>query len=348
MSDLGLSKESIKGLGPGAYLVNVLPSALLVGGVFAAVASRLYPWQHPRGDVSAGLDSLLAAVRSLGFPGGLLIIGTILFTAVVLRPFQISAVQWLEGYWHDRAATRLVYALAVERHHRRRGAHLVYSQEVAEQELRLHRFDAVARRERARLRRERRQDVSSAIVERQYPRDAERVMPTLLGNILRRAESVAGERYGLDTVETFPRLYPYLSPRLAEENETQLNVLDAAATLTIVFGTLATVTLPFLARLDAHGAIPLMLLMVAVVSYRGACAAAQRHSVVLAAAFDLHRFDMLAAMRRRMPRNARQEYADNEVLTRVLGGDFPAEQKLPWNYVHPDPYPPETPNRPPG
>jgi hypothetical protein len=44
---LGLAKESIKGLGAGAYLIDVLPSAVLSLGVLALFGSRLYPWADP-------------------------------------------------------------------------------------------------------------------------------------------------------------------------------------------------------------------------------------------------------------------------------------------------------------
>ncbi|MEU8817874.1 hypothetical protein [Actinoplanes sp. NPDC048796] len=336
LNDFGLGKESINGLGPGAYLVNVLPSTVLVAGAFAILSSRIYPWSSPIRGVRPGVESVVATVRESPVTALVIFASSVLFVTVVLRPFQISAVQWLEGYWRDRSILRIAHEFAVERHQRRRGLNLVRLQAIPEEEPRLPRFDVVAAQQRARVRHRRRQEAAMEVISQQYPDQAEDVMPTLLGNVLRRAETGAGERYGLSTVHTFPRLYPYLSPRLAQENETQLNVLDASATLAIVIGALAALSSPFLIRFDAWSAVPVALLLVAGVSYRGARIAAQRHGVVLAAAFDLHRFDMLSAMHRRLPRDAREELAENAALTSVLEGE-PAIRQRPWKYAHPAP-----------
>ncbi|WP_305786286.1 hypothetical protein [Symbioplanes lichenis] len=336
MSDLGLGKESIKSLGAGAYLVNVLPSAVLVAGIFAVVTSRLYPWSKPVGAARPGIDSIIATVRGSVLTSVVVFAAAVLFTTVVLRPFQISIVQWLEGYWHYRPPFRVAQDFAVERHHRRRSRHLIRLQDIPEEYLRLPRFDAVASQGRRRAKSQREQELASEILFQQYPEHAENIMPTLLGNVLRRAETVAGERYGLSTVQAFPRLHPFLSPRLAQENETQLNVLDTSATLTMILGVLGVVSGPFVARWDLWSAVPLAFALVAALSYRGARIAAQRQGAILAVAFDLHRFEMLTAMRRRLPRDAREEAADNEALSRVFDGQSAVSQR-PWRYAHPAP-----------
>lgn len=58
-------------------------------------------------------------------------------------------------------------------------------------------------------------------------------MPTELGNVLRRAERTAGERYGLDTVHTYPRLYPHLSKQLDKEIGQQLDLVDTGASIAV-------------------------------------------------------------------------------------------------------------------
>lgn len=334
MSDLGLSKESIKGLGPGAYLVNVLPSAVLVLGLLAILTSRLYPWQSG-GHVPAGLDSVVATFKDLGAGGAIVLVLAVLITAVLLRPFQISAVQLLEGYWRSRAVPALVTALAIERHARRRSLHMALILEIPEQELKTPGFDLVRAQARERHRAHRRAEAASEIVA-QYPERMDWIMPTLLGNVLRRAETSAGERYGLETVPTYPRLFPYLSPQLRQESEVQLNVLDTASTMTIVCGVLAGGSVPLLARVDGWSLIFVGLAVATGLSYRGARIAAERHAIALAAAFDLHRFDMLRAMHRRLPTTAAEEFADNEALCRVLNGARPTDdpESERWAYAH--------------
>jgi hypothetical protein len=170
----------------------------------------------------------------------------------------------------------------------------------------------------------------------QYPERLDLMMPTLLGNILRRAETSAGERYGLETVGAYPRLYPHLSSRLSQEADVQLNVIDTASTLAIVCGLLAAAATPLLARLDAWSVVPIAVAALAALSYRGARLAAVRHATLLATAFDLHRFDMLRSMHRRLPTDAAMEYTDNQTLSKVLNGESPRDlDPDDWRYVHP-------------
>jgi hypothetical protein len=334
MSDLGLTKESVKGLGPGAYLVNVLPSAVLVLGLLAFVTSHLYPWQTSA-RTPAGVDSVVTAFKHLGTRGAIALVLTVLVTTVLLRPFQISAVQFLEGYWRSRVIPPLVTALAIERHARRRSLHMARALEIPEDEVATPSLDLVTAQARRQHRADRRTKAATDVVAR-YPERAEWIMPTLLGNVLRRAETTAGERYGLQTVLAYPRLYPYLSPLLREEHQVQLNVLDTAATMAIVCGVLAACASPLLVRLDGWSLVSVGLAVVSGLSYRGARIAAQNHAILLAAAFDLHRFDMLAAMHRRLPPTAVEELADNQALCNVLGGAHLGDHPEPasWAYTH--------------
>lgn len=339
MTDFGAVRGSIRGLGPGAYLVNVLPSAVLVAGVLALGASQLYPWADPAVTdgqaVSPGPASVLAAVRNLDAAGGIALAATVLVVTVLIRPFQISAVQMLEGYWRERRWLSPVESYAVERHVWRRSVSRARTLPVP-QDVVPPSFGAVAAQAR-RVRRNSRRRSGARAIAGQYPESPDLVLPTLLGNVLRRAETTAGERYGLDTVTSYPRLHPFLSPRLSQESETQLNVIDTAATLTIVFGCLAAAAAPLSVRLDAWALVPVVLAVVSGLSYRGARIAAGRQGVLLAAAFDLHRFDMLAGMHRKLPEDADEEYRENQALSEVLRGEPPTAKALRWRYVHPDP-----------
>lgn len=343
MADFGLVRESVKGLGAGAYLVNALPSAVLVLGSLAMVASRLYPWMHPMTSaagkaIPAGVPSVAAAIRHLGVSGGILLALAILIATVALRPFQISMVQALEGYWKSRFWLSPIEAIATERHARRYSVNMARGLRFPQLEV-PPTFQEIAAQARRESREDRRVcDAEEALG--QYPDSVDLIMPTLLGNILRRAETTSGERYGLETVLTFPRLYPYLSPRLQQESETQLNVLDTSATLTIIFGTLSILASPFVCRLDGWSLLPIGLATMGMLSYRGARLAAGRHGVLLASAYDLHRFDMLLAMHRHLPANVNDEREDNQVLCQLLRGE-PPQEPVPdrWNYVHPSPVP---------
>lgn len=339
MTDLvPLSKESVKGLGAGAYLVNVLPSTVLVLTVFALFASRLYPWSDPvvvdGRPVAAGPESVVIVAGQLGVAGGIVVALVVVVGAVLLRPFQIGTVQLLEGYWRWGG---LVKALAIERHIRRASA------SVARRYVGLQRpvdpgFASVAEfariAHRARLIEERAEEVA-----RGYPVRAEWIMPTTLGNVLRRAETTAGERYGLDTIHSYPRLYPYLSERLDSEAKEQLNGIDVGATFVVIFSAQTLLAMPLLWRLDWWSVIPVLLAVLAVLAYRGARSAAGRYGQLLGAAFDLHRFDMMSSMHLPLPLDGEGEYQANLKLSNLLRADRPweQEQRQAWKYAHPDP-----------
>jgi hypothetical protein len=341
VADFGLARESVKGLGPGAYLVNVLPSTVLVAGALALIASRLYPWQSPISDSSGshippGPASLIETVRGFGAAGSVLLVLFVLVVTVILRPFQISFVQVLEGYWKNQFGIVVAEAAAVERHIRRRSLGAARLLEIPQIQVGSS-LGAVARQSRQEADIRRRLERATDVLE-QYPDDNDLIMPTLLGNVLRRAEKSAGERYGLDTVITYPRIYPYLSPRLHQETTTQLNLIDTASTLTVVFGLLAILASPIVARVDWWSALPFVFLMTSALSYRGARIAAGRYGVLLASAFDLHRFEMLAAMHRKLPVNAKEEYGENQALCRVLAGSKAIDERNRygrWSYDHP-------------
>lgn len=333
MADLtSLAKESAKGLGAGAYLASILPSLLMVLIMFGLLSSSLYPWSTSQ-DVADGLPSIVASVKDLGIPGGTVLILIVLVLAALIRPFHIAAVQVLEGYW---SSSRLVFLqqLGVERHRRRRS----FAQWNPHPSLQLpdQRFRSNADYQRHQARSSRHDQTSRALQDL-YPRAPEHMLPTTLGNILRRAETSAGERYGLASVLTYPRLYPHLSERLDAQISNQFGMLDATAAFFIVFAVSGTLSLPIMWRSDAWVLVPITFILAASVAYRGALRVAVMYGRLVHTAFDLHRFDMLAAMHRPLPLTPEQERQDNEELTEFLlagdsGTDLPL---LRGKYEHP-------------
>jgi len=92
------------------------------------------------------------------------------------------------------------------------------------------------------------------------------------------------------------------------------------------------------ARSSGAGVLALVIFAVLVaMCYRGAIAAAGRYGVLLAAAFDLHRFDMLAAMHLPTHVDGDTEYMANLRLTKLLTADrpWPPEERRAWTYAHP-------------
>lgn len=341
MSDLAaLSKESVKGLGVGAYLVNVLPSAVLVLSVVALFDSRLFPWASPimegESTIKPGPASVIHAFKARDVAGGVVLGLAVLVVAVLLRPLQIRAVQLLEGYWTRGG---LAKALAVERHLRRLSAIDARGRTRPPLPPQGTDFPSVVRYARQRQR-------GYVILERveedrrDYPMRPEWVLPTTLGNVLRRAETTAGQRYGLETVPAFPRLYPFLSSRLDAELKEFVNGIDVMAIFVLVFSTQALLSAPLLVLLNGWSLVPVALAVLVGLAYRGATAAARNYGQLLATAFDLHRFDMITAMHLPLEGNADAEDEANRRLSRLMIESAPeapeaAEQRKATIYKHP-------------
>jgi hypothetical protein len=341
-----LTKETVRELGPGAYLVSVLPAAVLILSALALWSSRLYPWSEPMKDdqgntIGPGLESIVHGARELGAAGAIVVTLLVLSVAVLVRPLQVAAIQLLEGYGGGRGGG-LISAFAIEHHLRRRGIHAV------RREARLWgrrpepTFDEVVRYSRD-LRRVARMNERGERIVGDYPQLAQLFMPTLLGNILRRMETTAGERYALDSLVTYPRLYPHLSSRLEIEIGAQQDALSTGATFVFVFAAEAALSAPLVARWDGWSPLWAVFLLTALLSYRGARAAARRYSEYISTAYDLHRFDMLAAMHRELPQTMEQELVANAELSAFLRAALPLpELPRPYEitqrrYYHPQP-----------
>ena len=322
-----LVSASTKALGGSRFsLLNVLPATVVVTAVAALARAGAY---SPNGPVQFErvLPESKRAVLAIALAGM-----AALLCGILLRPFETALVQLLEGYWVSPSPIAGLVPAAVERHRRRRDDAKIMAefplalpppganptlQELAQRD---RMFSRVVRmKSRAEYTRD------------SYPTDdrlaanhleaATRrtdLMPTLLGNVLRRGERVAGDRYGLDMMVVYPRLYPYISERLEGAVSRQFELITSTASLSISFGLLSVATTPLLARLDLWSAAPLLAGALCLLAYRGATAASRGHARLLATVFDLHRFDLTAAMHYELPENPQDEYQLNKAITEFL------------------------------
>ncbi|MFG3288369.1 hypothetical protein ACGF3G_06100 [Streptomyces sp. NPDC048179] len=316
-----LSQAAGKALGGARFtLVSVLPVTVLTAYVTVLVLSGAY---------SGGrVDALALADRAKDHPGWLAFgaFGCLL-AGLLLRPFQVTLVQMLEGYWWGGALPETAAAIATERHRRRmHTADTVRAAEVLEEPGTAF-TDAVAH-----ARRKRRTDREAARALRlflRYPNaanpvpdavgdHADRLMPTMLGNILRDGEDDSGRRYGLDLPTISHRLYPQLSDKLGAAVNQQLDLLDSTCALSVSFALATVAGVPLVGRLDPWSLAPVTTALLSVAAYRGAMRVAAGHASLLAAAVDLHRFDMLAALHLKLPDDPAEEYARNRQLTRFF------------------------------
>ncbi|MGI5457289.1 hypothetical protein ACQEWB_29805 [Streptomyces sp. CA-249302] len=334
-----LAEAGGKVIGGGRFsLTSVLPGALLVTIIAAVARAGLYDF-GAKPDFSAVQPTKDDTATVVLFVFFAFVFG------VLIRPFEAAVVQLLEGYWERPSPLAPLREAAVERHRRRRDrAALVleHSKRLAEAEAASAPTGArapigsvslqdLAERDRrsVRLRREaqRASRIRSGYPTEIRPDDPEEdrdpageLLPTSLGNMLLRAERLSGDRYGLDMSRVYPRIYPFIAPRLEGAVTQQLSLIAATASLAVSLGISTLAMLPLVLRWDVWSLLPLAPGILTVLAYRGAVSAAAFHGTLLSAVFDVHRFDLVKAFHYPVP-----EAADRLVGLNMMISDYLAQ-----------------------
>jgi hypothetical protein len=238
------------------------PAFAFWGGGLLAWAFR-YGW----GDLAAWWSARSAPEQAALLVGGLLLVA---FSAVVMEQAQDRLLRWAEGYG-PRPLWPLRFALA------RRWEKKAQRMEERWQELAERcggdpeRLSPPERAEYARL----------DALRLRLPIDPGRMMPTLLGNLLRAAEEHAWVRYGLEAGVCWPRLW-FLLPRDVREEIAAARSRLNEATRMFAWSLLFVVWTVW-----AWWAAPVGLL-IAGLAWRGMARAALVYGDLVRAAFDLY------------------------------------------------------------
>lgn len=251
----------------------------------------------------------------------LLVVLAVTLTTVLLQPLQLSAVRFLEGnfpWWLGSGLARRAELARKHRLERNLTAKISEGAQAAS--------DRAARIQEA-------GEMFTRLRSR-YPVADHLVRPTALGNALAAIEDGAGAAYGLDSVVVWPRLYPLLSDRVKAVVDDLRDGMDAAVRLTATGVVTATVAAAILAwRSGIFTLLALVPLAVATLAYLGAVRAAISYGGSVTVAFDLHRFDLLAALHLETPAKQEKEVAANTALSDFLRQGVP----LPFDYAVPAP-----------
>ncbi|GAA3551529.1 hypothetical protein [Kribbella ginsengisoli] len=245
----------------------------------------------------AGAPGELRFGRAWSIAGGLGL-GEVLLLTVALtvigaatQPLQLGLVRLVEGYWPrrlDRLGGRL------RRRHEERREAMVRAAALPE------RPEALTQDELNRI------GIAATTLAKRYPaKDA--VRATAFGNALAAAEACAGARFGWDAVVAWPRLYPVLGERVREIVDDRRNTMDFSVRLCAV--SLVTGAAGLVLLLSSGWWLFLALVPVAIglLAYRGAVESAMAYGEAIEAAFDLHRFDLLAALHLPLPADQEAE-----------------------------------------
>lgn len=238
------------------------PAFTFWGGGLLAWAFR-YGW----GDLAAWWSARSVFEQAALLVGGLFLVA---FSAVVVEWAQDRILRWAEGYW-PKPLWPLRFALA------RRWEKKAQRMEERWQELAERcggdpeRLSPPERAEYARL----------DALRLRLPVDPGRMMPTLLGNLLRAAEEHAWVRYGLEAGVCWPRLW-FLLPRDVREEIAAARSRLNEATRWLGWGLLFVVWTVW-----AWWAAPVGLL-IAGLAWQGMTRAALVYGDLVRAAFDLY------------------------------------------------------------
>lgn len=143
------------------------------------------------------------------------------------------------------------------------------------------------------------------------PTQPKQVMPTRLGNILKNAELYSLDRYGIDAVFMWPRLYNLFSERFLEtiaEAKGSLDFMLVVSALSSIFALFSGV---YLLIVKASGLLFLTCfwggLFLAWLTYRSALGSALLYAQQIKAGFDLYRHELLKQMRLELPKTPLEE-----------------------------------------
>jgi hypothetical protein len=265
----------------------------------------------------------------------------LLFASLVLglflHPLQFATIQLLEGYWGSSSLAIGAMAARGMRYRTRRQK-LGRSGEAHQQAINVaffaHKKDAADLDDEewdeavdAYLDSEDADPVFRHVVARDavehrhklYP-EGRRMMPTRLGNALRRMEDSAGRQYGLDAVTVIPHLAliaPEAHAAYLDDSRRQLDTTARLCSVSLI-ATVLTV-----AAMITDGLWLLLALApygLAYLAYRATIAAAHRYASAVTKIIDINRSLLYQQLGMAKPTDSATERATNKDLMRLLRG----------------------------
>lgn len=143
------------------------------------------------------------------------------------------------------------------------------------------------------------------------PTQSEEVMPTILGNILKNAELYPRDRYGIEAVLIWPRLYYLLSDRFVQTVADAKGALDfmlVISSLSVGFALLAGSYMLITGAAWLYFLVCFLgSLFTAWLAYKSALGSALLYAQQIKVAFDLYRNDLLKQMNISLPITPEEE-----------------------------------------
>lgn len=329
--------ESGRSVGRYFTVISMVPSLLFVlyvYGLFAAGA-----WSGPFEPARA-----LHAAGKLGVSEIVALLVAALLLGLVLHPFQFSMTQLLEGYWGGSgpgfwlARRRILHYRCVvraldERAKKASGAwrDAVYDDRKARdllagetpEERQLGEIIWLDAEPGDRMLPDYLRAEAASVAYRRFPLAGRRVMPTRLGNVLRRYEDNAGRQYGLDILRIAPHLNLVAVKEHREYVDDCRKGLDLGVRLCVLFVVATVLSVVLLASDGAWLLLSLAPYCVSYLAYRGAVSSAEAYGTALSTLIDLNRFALYEQLHLPLPADTMAEMRRNEQLLKLLAYDPP-------------------------
>jgi hypothetical protein len=275
-----------------------IPALLFCSLLYAVMVAA-----HGRGDILQAVstwnnqDIVVKVIEIAGFLAGVLV-----FSGLIASQWT-NLVRLYEGYWSFPLGSKLK-EWGSQRHQARRDNMYQY-----------------------------RTDATSELIYRRYPPEGheKHMMPTTFGNIVKAGELYACDRFYIETVLIWPRLYVLLPERAIQLIADARSSIDFMLVYSALAGLFSVVSGVYLLVVGATWWLFVLCfwgaLFVAWLTYRGAVSTALLYTDQLRVTFDLYRTSVLQQMRLPVPGTVEEERATWQKLQRFLyRNDLPPEK----------------------
>lgn len=303
-------------------VISVIPSSLYIVFVYLLATSGAL---HHSPDWSHAFTSLahldLAGIALLGLFS--------IALGVFIHPIQFAIVQFFEGYWGTGSIAQAVRYQRIL-HYQRVAIGLNKDVESVEDRLadwKEARLDPTLASRAPLLSRH----GEASRIRAAFPDNLDQVMPTRLGNVLRRAESQVGSQYRLDALQAVPHLMLIAPASHVDYVNDQRSQLDLAVRMTFISVIATATAILFLCRDGYWVLIALVPYVLAYLSYRGSVVAAGHYGSALDTLVNLDRFALYQQLHLPLPATTHEERKTNAKLGQLF--DYSPKEAI--EYSHP-------------
>jgi hypothetical protein len=295
-------------------VISVVPSALYVTFVYLLVASG--SWIH-----APDWRQAFTALEHPGVSGLALLAFLSIGLGIVIHPIQFAIVQFLEGYW---GASQTALAIRTQRilHYQKLCKKLERVQNSASEVLNNWKDVGVKSTAHSRARYNSQYFEAKRVRDTAFPPLLDQIMPTRLGNMLRRAEVQAGSQYGMNALQSVPHLLMIAPEKHASYVNDQRTLLDLAVRMTFLSAAATGTAVLFLWPYGPWVLISLFPYAITYLSYRGAVVAARHYGSALSLLINLNRFRLYEELHLQLPATTDNERDLNESMTKLFAYDI--------------------------